>query len=172
MCPTLRRVGQPFSICLNRFCYILFMQGRDKLNERVLRLTPDMVSLRLLVLRFVRSYLTDWGASPSYGEIAAALGTNRTRVRKAVRSLCADGLLLRSPGPRGLALPDDLTEAMRLLAAHGYRTVPTEGLAVTHSPLQADGVLDYCPSGQEAVAHGQEEGHDRCASGDRSAFAA
>lgn len=123
------------------------MQGGFKLNETdaaAMRLTPAMASLRLLVLRFIREYLSDWGASPSYGEIAAALDTNRTRVRKAVKSLAEEGLLLRTPGPRGLALPDNLAEAVRLLKALGY-AVDTAAFRVTHSPLQDETVLDYDP---------------------------
>lgn len=158
-CPTLRRVGH-LSICEMKYsCYVPFMQGRDKLNSlsgQPMRLTPGMASLRLLVLRFVREYLGSWGASPSYGEIAAALDTNRTRVRKAVQSLAADGLLWRSPGPRGLALPEDLSGAMRLLTSHGYRVE-----AVTHSPLPADAVLDYDPCGSVGVTSGEEEGVER-----------
>jgi biotin operon repressor len=146
------------------------MDGASNLNEVPapdLRLTPAMASLRLLVLRFVRQYLTSWSASPSYGEIAAALGTNRTRVRKAVKSLSVDGLLLRTPGPRGLILPDDLTEAARLLALHGYRVEPAAHRRVTHSPLQDDPVLDYFPGGS-AGARGNEGGGSEDEGGERS----
>lgn len=84
------------------------------------RLRPEMVSLRLHVLDFVRRYLGAWKVSPSYGEIAAALGTNRTRVKDAVKSLVAEGLLLRTPGPRGLAMPSEREAALRVLIALGW----------------------------------------------------
>jgi hypothetical protein len=135
------------------------MQGVEKLNETPhfpTKLTPSMASLRLLVLRFVRSYLSHWGASPSYGEIAAGLDTNRTRVKKAVRSLTADGMLLRRPGPRGLAIPDDVTDAVRLLKAHGYKVEP-----VTNGPLQDDPLLDYDPCGSRGAQRGEEENVER-----------
>lgn len=83
------------------------------------RLSPEMASFRALVLGFVRSYLTEWGQSPSYGEIAAGLGSNRTRVKRAVVSLERAGLLLRTPGTRGLALPDEIERARQLLERAG-----------------------------------------------------
>lgn len=175
--PRSRGRGHPFN--RNRFyalsCYVPFMQGRDKLNDNCgepMRLTPGMASLRLMVLRFVRRYLTDWGASPSYGEIAAALDTNRTRVRKAVKSLAGDGLLLRAPGPRGLTLPDTLAEAMRLLTAMGYVIDPLSG-SVTKTPLIDEDVLDYVPPGSTDGASGgkTEQGCQRGGAGDRDAQA-
>lgn len=118
-----------------------------------------MVSLRLLALDFVRQYIAKWGASPSYGEIAAALDTNRTRIRKAVKSLAADGLLLRAPGARGLALPDTRERALQVLRSLGWKvdaattsiappigTSGTPQIAVTNTPLQAMPLLDYLPS--------------------------
>jgi hypothetical protein len=78
-----------------------------------------MASFRALVLDFVRSYLTRWGQSPSYGEIAAGLSSNRTRVKRAVVSLEREGLLLRRPGTRGLALPDEIERARQLLERAG-----------------------------------------------------
>jgi len=139
-----------------------------------MRLTPTMASLRLLVLRFVRDYVSAWGASPSYGEIAAALETNRTRVRKAVKSLAGDGLLLRTPGPRGLALPDNLAEAVRLLGALGYAVRPIAYQAVTNTPLPDDFVLDYfAPSTSDgALSRGEEfQGRDGGGADNRGAAA-
>lgn len=85
------------------------------------RLTPTMASFRLLVLAFVREYIGLTGHSPSYGEIAAKLNSNRTRVRKAVKSLSEEGLLLRTPGPRGLTLPSMRQEAIRQLRQLGWQ---------------------------------------------------
>lgn len=105
-----------------------------------------MASWRLLVLAFVREYLDQWGESPSYGEIANALGSNRTRVRKAVRSLERDGMLLRAQGPRGLSLPTVRDEALRQLRALGF-VVDEDCLVVrrpvTDPPLLPPAELDY-----------------------------
>lgn len=79
-----------------------------------------MASFRLLVLGFVRDYIGLMGASPSYGEIAARLDSNRKRVMKAVRSLEREGLLIRAPGQRGLRLPSLREAAIRQLRDAGY----------------------------------------------------
>lgn len=91
------------------------------------RLRPEMASFRVLVLRFVREYITRHRLSPSQGEIVNALDSNRTRVRHALRSLAADGLILRTPGERGLKLPDEREAALRTLRALGYRIPPEPG---------------------------------------------
>lgn len=149
-------------------------------RKPALRLAPEMVSLRLLVLAFVKGYIGKWGASPSYGEIAEATGTNRTRVKKAVRSLQADGLLLRlnrpgSANARALALPAQRDAAAQLLAGLGYRVLRSDGsaaAAITDRPLRAAERLDYDPEhgtqlesvrGQDGQ-HGQikpAQGHER-----------
>lgn len=118
------------------------------------RLKPEMASWRLLVLAFVRDYLQRWGHSPSYGEIAAALESNRTRVRKAVRSLERDGLILRVPGPRGLSLPTVRDEAIRQLRNLGWTVDEDCSHAagpVTDPPLLPPASLTYDPdhSGEE-----------------------
>lgn len=102
--------------------------------------------MRLLVLAFVRDYIGHWGRSPSLGEVAAGLGTNRKRVFKSVRSLVRDGLLLRTPGPRGLALPADRDTALRVLVALGW-TVDLDLERVTDRGLLPRPELDYRPSG-------------------------
>ena len=104
-----------------------------------LRLSPEMASLRLLVLKFVRDYWDQWGDSPSYGEIAAAIGRSRKTVKHCVISLAADGLLIRTPGPRGLSLPDATQEALQLLRKQGW------AVAGPHSPLLPPDTLDYVP---------------------------
>lgn len=112
------------------------------------KLTPEMASFRALVLAFVRSYLTEWGQSPSYGEIAAATGSNRTRVKRAVVSLERAGLLLRTPGTRGLALPDEIERARLTLERAGL--LPSSSAAVgltkatvTNPTLLPPPALDY-----------------------------
>ena len=128
------------------------MQGGDSLDgER--RLRPGMASLRLLVLDFVRQYWARWGGSPSYGEIAGGLATNRVRVQRAVRLLVQRGELLRVPGPRGLFLPGSEAGALQVLRALGW-TVEGEGRGVTQSSLPAPPLLDYCPGHDQS---GDEE---------------
>ena len=122
------------------------------------RLRPEMASRRLLVLAFVREYIRDKGGSPSYGEIASKLGTNRERIRKAVNSLAREGLLLRTPGPRGLALPEARDEALRVLGRLGYPLDAASGAFMDRVPdsgLPVAPVLDYYPHDTEGDWHGQ-----------------
>lgn len=128
------------------------MQDAGKLNDDAAhRLVPEMASFRLLVLAFVRQYITAHGASPSLGEIAAALRSNRKRALKAVKALAGQGLLLRVPGPRGLALPEEQDAAAALLRNLGWRLLPsgvTDPAGVTDRGLPPVPVLDY-PGGHE-----------------------
>lgn len=160
------------------------MADRRGLNENVgngaplLKLAPDMASLRLQVLAFVRAYIHRWGEGPSYGEIAEATGTNRTRARKAVRRLVAHGQLLQVPGARGLALPDRREEALRTLRALGWvvdedagrlvppaHRTPRAGQPVTNRTLPTADRLDYAGctataaqvAGDGAAQGGQED---------------
>lgn len=112
------------------------------------KLAPEMASFRLLVLGFVRNYHHTMGACPSYGEIAAKLGSNRTRVRKAVKSLAAEGLLIQTPGPRSLHLPDARDAAIRQLRAMGWfvdEDVVRATAPVTKRTLLTMAALDYNP---------------------------
>jgi biotin operon repressor len=117
------------------------------------RLAPEMASFRLLVLAFVRDYIALLGDSPSQGEIAAKLKSNRKRVMKALRSLEREGLLIRTPGTRGLKLPSMRDEAVRQLRSMGWvvdedicHAAPPEGLPVTKRTLLTTPALDYLPS--------------------------
>jgi len=113
-----------------------------------------MSSLRLLVLDWVQQYIGRWDASPSYGEIAQGLGISRKRVFKAVRSLVNDGLLLRRPGPRGLAMPTQIDAALRVLQAFGWVTAaPGETL----SGLLPPPALDYGPAPASKEQAGGDE---------------
>ena len=107
-------------------------------HDETPRLTPEMSSFRLLVLGFVRDYWTEHGGSPSYGEIASGLDTYKGRVKWAVRSLVADGELLRTPGPRGLRLPSERDKAIQLLQDLGISIEP-----VTNPTLPVPPELDY-----------------------------
>lgn len=106
------------------------------------RLTPDMASYRGHVLAFIRQYWDEWGQSPSYGEIVGALGGNRNRVKAAVLSLVRDRLILRTPGPRGLRLPDQCEAAIRLLEELGFDIDP-DARAVTNPTLLRKPELTY-----------------------------
>lgn len=118
-------------------------------DPQSLRLSPEMVSFRALVLAFVASYINSWGQSPSYGEIAAATKSNRTRVKRAIASLEREGLLLRRKGTRGLSLPDALEQARQTLIRAG---VMGPGSApVTNPTLLPPPALDYpCPARRTA----------------------
>jgi hypothetical protein len=130
-----------------------------------LRLGPEMASFRLLVLKFVRDYIGRWGQSPSYGEIANSLHTNRTRIRKAIKSLVAEGMLLNAPGPRGLTMPTAPDDAVRVLRALGW-DVEVEGKrlrppnappSVTHRPLLPPAALDYIERSSAGDRHAKGE---------------
>ena len=123
------------------------------------RLTPAMASFRLLVLDFGREYLTLHGASPSYGEIAAGLDHNREMVRKAVRSLVRDRLLLQGDRPRSLAMPDVEDEAIRALLGLGYRIDEKARVLrqpVTDPPLLPPASLTYPPLVEGEKEHGAD----------------
>jgi SOS-response transcriptional repressor LexA len=121
--------------------------------DRPLRLSPEMASFRGLVLQFVASYIKSWGQSPSYGEIAAATNSNRTRVKRAITSLERAGLLLRRKGTRGLSLPDQVEQARRTLERAGM-PLPQDN-RVTKATLLPPPALDY-PSAARRSARGQD----------------
>ncbi|MDK2757536.1 MAG: GntR family transcriptional regulator [Blastomonas fulva] len=145
-----------------------------------LKQRPEMASLKLLVLKFVTEYIEQWHGSPSLGEIGAALDTNRTRIRRALRKLETEGHLIRVPGPRGLSLPGDDAAALRALAARGWlingsmRTLtPAQprsrsGKSVTNQTLLPPPELDYAPllSRLRGIGENGIEGGD-CAQGRR-----
>ena len=107
-----------------------------------------MTSRRLLVLDFVRTYILRYGGSPSYGEIANGLGISPTRARQLVQALVKSGQLLRTPGPRGLALPALRDEAVRQLRELGWEVYAP----CADSALQALPPLDYVPIDQSETA--------------------
>ena len=122
-------------------------------GEESRRLSAQMASRRLLILEFVQDYIGHRHVSPSYSEIAAGCGTNRTRVKDAIHKLVRDGLLLRRPGPRGLALPSERDAAVRVLSELGYLVFDAKA-AVTKSTLLTTPALDYNP------AHGETGGQE------------
>lgn len=98
----------------------MFFQKVQAVVENEFRLTPAMTSRKLQVVSFAKQYLERWGRSPSYGEIAAAIGISPSRARAVVRSAVKDGLMYRQRGARrGISFPrPPLTsaEAEELLA--------------------------------------------------------
>ena len=91
------------------------------MTDMPLRLSAEMGSFRLLVLKFIRDYIEKYSVSPSQGEIRNGLDTTRSRVRDALRSLEQDRLIHRRAGARGISLPSMRDEAIRLLRDLGYR---------------------------------------------------
>lgn len=119
--------------------------------DRKLKLAPEMASMRLLVLAFVRDYIRTWGQSPSLGEISNALGIQVSRTRRALKSLEAEKLIERVPGHRGIRMPSARAECIRQLREMGFlvdedleRAVVDPG-SDTNRLLPATPVLDYLP---------------------------
>jgi DNA-binding IclR family transcriptional regulator len=112
--------------------------------DETLRLQPAMVSRKLLVLSFVRSYIGRWGGSPSISEIAEGTGSPRGGVKSALRVLAGEGLIVRRPGARGIALPDRLADAVRELRDAGY-IVDNDLVRGPDQTLPLHVELDYDP---------------------------
>ena len=123
-------------------------QGRD--GRRV---TPSMVALRLLVLDFVHEYIARWRCAPSLGEIAAELAIERNHARKAIMSLAASGLVIRSNGHRGIVLPDQRAMAIRTLRSLGWQ-VDDASQNATNRALMEGPPIDYCPLPEQGDGHG------------------
>jgi biotin operon repressor len=114
-----------------------------------------MVATRLLVLDFVHEYIERWRYSPSLGEIGAELGVSRKHVSKAIASLVDSGLLVKTPGPRGLALPDQRDTAIRLLSSMGFQ-VSRGQQVVTKSALLSPTPVEYIPLRTDRGQHGRQ----------------
>ena len=136
------------------------------------KLAPDMASIRLIVLRFIRNYVDRWGQSPSQFEIAHGCSITRSGVRNALRSLEADGRILRTAGPRGIALPSERDAAVRKLRALGWcvdedcrSAVPAP--ARQHSALLPPAALTYrpCRDSSQDTANDDSEGAREASAG-------
>lgn len=66
------------------------------------------------ILRVIRNYLQTHGCSPTLAEIGDALGLEKNTVHYHVKAMLNAGLLERSPGWRGLHLPQDKEESSSL----------------------------------------------------------
>ncbi len=121
------------------------------------KLRPEMASFRLLVLAFVSEYISRYKVSPSQGEIRHALDTDRSRVRNALRSLEKDGLILRRPGERGLALPSVRDEAIRQLRQLGFTVDEDIGrISALLPPPELDYPETREPLSQNGDGHGPQ----------------
>jgi SOS-response transcriptional repressor LexA len=89
-------------------------------------------SRRIAAMEFIRQHFRDWGASPSYSEIGAALGVERQRVGRILEQLETDGEILRTPNmPRGIRLPERIdqlsdTEIELILQRRGFTIIRAE----------------------------------------------
>ncbi len=89
--------------------------------DSVPRLSPEMASRKLQVLAFIRLFHAQHGVGPSLGEIAAAVGTTRTRVHDSIRKLAREGRVHHMPGqPRGVRPAETRDEALRVLREEGW----------------------------------------------------
>lgn len=89
------------------------------------RLSPVMASRKNQVLAFIRLYWRAHGVGPSLSEIAAACGTNRSRVQDSIRKLAKDGRLLWTPGQaRGVRPVESHEAALQLLESQGWAVNP------------------------------------------------
>ena len=138
-----------------------------------LRLSPTSSSLKRLALEFIKRYWAEFGGSPSYGEIAAALVTNRERVRVIVHQLHREGMVRLTGGRRGIMLPDlaenfSESDALRRLRDLGWthelgRLYPPQRL-LTNSTIPLLSELRHIPDVEIGdTQHGQQRraGHRR-----------
>lgn len=103
-----------------------------EMGKDIPRLSPTMASRKLQVLAFIRLFYREHGIGPSLSEIAAAIGSNRTRAQDAIRKLAREGRVHHRPGqPRGVVPVEMRDEALRLLRAEGW-TVNPERRGIDH----------------------------------------
>lgn len=89
------------------------------------RLTPEMVSRKNQVLRFIQLYWCDHGIGPSISEICAAVGCVRSRAQAAVRKLAREGRIHRVPSKaRGIRPAETHELALQLLQSEGWVVNP------------------------------------------------
>lgn len=139
------------------------------------RRSPRMVSTKLQVLDFAKAYFLRWGRSPSYGEIGNAVGINRSRARDMVRTLTAEGEILRESGDRrrmsfpGLEQQVSEGDAILALRAAGWTVNPDgqvfqRSTASTFPPLPRVPELEQIPvtddGGQRNVGQQSSRGED------------
>lgn len=115
--------------------------------ESVPRLSPEMVSRKLQVLAFIRIFHSQHGVGPSLSEIAAAVGTNRTRVQDAIRKLAREGRVYHVPGQaRGVRPVETRDEALRLLRSEGWIVLPDRAEACHPNALPLLDIVEQEPA--------------------------
>lgn len=86
-------------------------RGTDVPDGEAARLTPTMSSRKLQALDFIKRYFAQWGHSPTYGELGAALGVSSKRAHDLVHSLSRERMIEHVAGkPRGIRLIDRTAE--------------------------------------------------------------
>jgi hypothetical protein len=123
-------------------------------------LIPTANSYKLRALEFIVTYWAARQASPSYGEIGAALGVSREHARRLVQQLALEGRINHRPGThRGIMPLTAREEALRVLRTEGF-IIDEEALRldtpVTNQELPRLPVLDDDPSSQTGSGdHGE-----------------
>lgn len=127
-------------------------------NETVtapLRLTPTMVSRKLIALDFIKRYFAEWGASPSLDEIAASLSVSKQRANELVRQLSTEAQIRHTKGKhRGIELVEpgaamSQAEALLRLRELGWRVhndVKAVDPPLTNIELPNLPLLDHDPA--------------------------
>lgn len=114
-----------------------------------------MVSRKLQVLSFAKTYFVRWGKGPSYGEIAGAFAISRSHAKGLVRLLIADGAMAREVGSRrGITFPDlvgkvTVADALLVLRSEGYRVdgdlVSADPAECTYQTLPGRPEIEHIP---------------------------
>lgn len=113
------------------------------------RLTPTRASRKLAALEFIKRYWAARGASPSYSEIANALGITKKDVHRIVHELDECGLVILTDRPaRKIDLPEpsahfSIGDALVLLQREGFTIIgdggdPDRPVTLAGLPLVAE----------------------------------
>lgn len=126
------------------------------------RLTPTRTSRKLAALEFTKRHWAQRGASPSYSEIANALGISKKAVHRLVHDLADDGLvILTDRAERKIDLPEPaahitIGDALVLLRREGVRVLNDGidlGREVTIAGLPLIPELDHDPEVDDGTGH-------------------
>lgn len=121
------------------------------------RLSPQMASRKLQVLAFIRAFYAAHGVGPSLSEMAAAIGSNRSRVQDAIRKLAAEGRIHRAPGQtRGVRPLSAQEEAVRHVRDAGYLVLDPASVPLLdiEMPVTKAGLPGHSPHGHNAPLQG------------------
>jgi hypothetical protein len=130
------------------------------------RLSPTMSSRKLQALAFIRHFYARWGASPTQGEIAAALHISKKRANNLVHQLSTEKMIEIVAGKtRGIRLvetAEELSEPEILVRLSAMGWTIADGGQIIQPPLTDKGlpllpVLDFNPSETDSAGTGGEE---------------